>query len=72
MVYQSRADAEKKGLFSTSNNEVYLGVDSKTKLADNVGRDSVRVESKVTFNKGLFVGRFNHLPKNTCGVWPAL
>ncbi len=51
---------------------MYLGVDSKTKLADNVGRDSVRVYSKSTFNKGLFIGRFNHLPKNTCGVWPAL
>lgn len=71
--YQSRADAEKKGLVSSDGNEVYIGVDHKTVLTGtNRLRDSVRIESKKQYKHGLFIARFTHLPENKCGLWPAL
>ncbi|OAA59155.1 glycoside hydrolase family 16 protein [Niveomyces insectorum RCEF 264] len=35
------------------------------------GRDSIRLESKRVFNRGLLIGDFAHMPGNQCGVWPA-
>ncbi|KAF6842296.1 beta-1,3-endoglucanase [Colletotrichum musicola] len=70
--YRNRADAEKLGLVNTNNGEVFLGVDSKNKTSfPGVGRSSVRLESKVTYNKHLMVARFTHLPKPVCGAWTA-
>lgn len=71
--YRNRVEATQNGLFSTDNGEVYLGVDSKNKTSfPGVGRSSVRLESKATYNKHLMVARFTHLPKPVCGSWPAL
>ena len=35
------------------------------------GRNSVRISSIKTFNRGLFIVDLLHMPKNTCGSWPA-
>lgn len=75
VVYQNRSNAEALGLISyTKDNHVYVGVDhdsiGNTDLKG--GRASVRLESKRSFDKGLLIARFAHLPFNQCGVWPEL
>lgn len=35
------------------------------------GRASVRLESKRTYTKGLFVADIAHMPVAACGTWPA-
>lgn len=47
---------------------LYLGVDSQN--ITPTGRPSLRLESKETFNQGLFVADIYHMPGG-CGVWPA-
>ncbi|RVX67642.1 hypothetical protein B0A52_08171 [Exophiala mesophila] len=47
---------------------LYLGVDSRNFTP--TGRPSLRLESKETFNQGLFVADIYHMPGG-CGVWPA-
>lgn len=51
----------------------YIGVDSSTALtvAGGIGRGSVRIESKKTYNKGLFIVDLKHMPGGICGTWPA-
>lgn len=51
----------------------YIGVDYTTALtvAGGVGRGSVRIESKKTYNKGLFIVDIKHMPGGICGTWPA-
>ncbi|KAI5783743.1 hypothetical protein FPQ18DRAFT_381923 [Pyronema domesticum] len=58
---------------------LYIGVDHENKIEGkqrsdkddpNYGRPSVRVESKKTFDHGLFVLDVDHAPWG-CGVWPA-
>ncbi|PKK46102.1 hypothetical protein CI102_10515 [Trichoderma harzianum] len=74
VVYQDQANAQAQGLAKiTSNNEVYLGVDTKTVLkgAGFPGRNSIRLESKASYKHGLIVARFSHLPTNKCGSWPS-
>ena len=72
--YLSKDDAFDLGLVSYQGDEMYLGVDHKTKLngAGYPGRNSVRIESQQEYNHGLFIARFSHLPDNKCGAWPAL
>ncbi|KAJ2901286.1 putative glycoside hydrolase family 16 protein [Zalerion maritima] len=48
---------------------VYLGADHTNQVSSD-GRPSVRVESKKTYNHGLFIGDFAHMPEG-CGTWPA-
>ncbi|KAK0745223.1 hypothetical protein B0T21DRAFT_281819 [Apiosordaria backusii] len=68
--YQSKAEAIILGLIDEVNtDDVYIGVDSD-KIAV-VGRESVRIESKNSYSKGLFIAEFSHLPKAVCGAWPA-
>lgn len=38
---------------------------------NGVGRSSVRIESKKTYTKGLFIADIQHMPDSVCGVWPA-
>ena len=47
----------------------YLGVDPAA--FSNNGRKSMRISSKKTFNKGLFVVDLLHMPASACGSWPA-
>ncbi|KAK0635610.1 concanavalin A-like lectin/glucanase domain-containing protein, partial [Bombardia bombarda] len=67
--YRSKADAKDLGLTSISGSDVYIGVDSTTVPAR--GRSSVRIESQESYQYGLFIAKFTHLPKTVCGAWPA-
>jgi hypothetical protein len=35
------------------------------------GRPSVRLQSKKTYQGGLFISDIEHMPGSICGVWPA-
>lgn len=70
--YLGRDDAFAKGLVKYDGSEMYVGVDHETTKFTIGGRPSVRLESKKDYKKGLFIARFSHLPKSTCGAWPAL
>ncbi|EED22418.1 conserved hypothetical protein [Talaromyces stipitatus ATCC 10500] len=68
-------------------NQIYLGVDNVTILnypngsivtdSDDsasiakAGRKSVRLESRQTFDQGLLIADFAHIPNSICGTWPA-
>ncbi|KAK8042177.1 Beta-endoglucanase [Apiospora rasikravindrae] len=73
--YQTQQGAKDANLIQLSDDGFQLGVDYKQampgKWEDYRGRKSVRVESQQTYNHGLFIGDFSHLPKPTCGTWPA-
>jgi hypothetical protein len=61
------------GLMKTIGDQVFLGVDNTTVLdVGGAGRNSVRLTSNASYNKGLFVGDFAHIPGSNCGSWPAL
>lgn len=47
-----------------------MGVDYWTKNPTN-GRASVRIETKSTYQYGLFIVDLAHMPSSTCGLWPA-
>ncbi|KAF4997042.1 hypothetical protein FDECE_12220 [Fusarium decemcellulare] len=76
--YLSRRRALSSGLARITNGQVYLGVDSrnKAKLRGNSttihGRDSLRLESKKTWTKGIMIADIQHMPGTACGVWPSL
>ncbi|KAI4867324.1 glycoside hydrolase family 16 protein [Hypoxylon rubiginosum] len=71
--YQSRSNAENLGIVKYTDGTAYVGVDyTKTDYdAAGAGRKSVRLESKNVYNHGLIIADFTHLPKPTCGSWPA-
>lgn len=70
--YRTQADAESLGLISTSNGQIYLGPDTNSTYdPDGKGRDSIRMTSKATYNQGLMIAKFSHLPVQACGAWPA-
>ncbi|KAI0179118.1 putative endo-1,3(4)-beta-glucanase [Hypoxylon sp. FL1284] len=71
--YQDKASAQTLGLAKYQDGAAYIGVDyTKTDYnAAGVGRKSVRLESKSIYNHGLIIADFTHLPKPTCGSWPA-
>ena len=63
------------GLAKVVDGKVFLGADSSMKVDGrngNTGRKSVRLESLDTFDRGLLVADFDHMPGNACGIWPAL
>ncbi|KAK3325448.1 concanavalin A-like lectin/glucanase, partial [Apodospora peruviana] len=68
--YQSASEAKRLGLTAVQGEEVFIGVDHATN-GTGLGRSSVRIESKNRYNSGLFIAKFTHLPKPTCGAWPA-
>jgi hypothetical protein len=69
--YRSRSDAETLGLIATQGTEMYIGVDHANILDVNgKGRSSVRLESKKSFDSGLIIAKFSHLPAPVCGTWP--
>ncbi|KAF4584126.1 glycoside hydrolase family 16 protein [Ophiocordyceps camponoti-floridani] len=75
--YQNRYDAERKGLILTDAHGVRIGPDARSVLKapcepdGSPGRDSVRIESKASYNRGLLIARFHRLPRMNCGMWPA-
>ncbi|KHN95158.1 Concanavalin A-like lectin/glucanase [Metarhizium album ARSEF 1941] len=68
--YVDGQTAKKEGLAVYDKGAIYMGVDSKTKNPPN-GRKSVRVTSKKTFTRGLFIADVAHMPGSICGAWPA-
>lgn len=73
--YVPQAQAESLNLTYASNDSAVLRVDTSVGPGDNpdasTGRFSVRVESKNTYENGLFVFDIKHTPYG-CGTWPAL
>lgn len=58
------------GSLPSVNNSIYLGVERHNKAPH--GRSSVRLQSKKSYNHGLFVADISHMPGSICGVWPTL
>ncbi|KAK7414686.1 hypothetical protein QQX98_006454 [Neonectria punicea] len=73
--YVPQTQAESLNLTYASNNSAILRVDTSVGPGDSpdasTGRFSVRVESKNTYDNGLFVFDIKHTPYG-CGTWPAL
>ncbi|KAI5926996.1 concanavalin A-like lectin/glucanase domain-containing protein [Camillea tinctor] len=71
--YQSKANAQDLELVTCTDDEVYIGVEhtSNDYETSGTGRKSIRLESKTTYNKGLVIANFSHLPKPVCGSWPS-
>lgn len=71
--YQNQVNAANYGLFAVDEQTgvVRIGVDHTNTYDVSSGRPSVRIESKVAYNHGLFIGDFLHMPPSQCGVWPA-
>ncbi|KKY21993.1 putative mixed-linked glucanase precursor [Phaeomoniella chlamydospora] len=70
--YVSQSEAQSSGLYKVSGNQVYIGVDNTTTLSSTgTGRKSVRLSSGATYDSGLFIADFAHLPGGQCGSWPA-
>ncbi|KAF4976234.1 hypothetical protein FZEAL_7072 [Fusarium zealandicum] len=75
--YMSQKDALASGIVNTKNGKVYLGVDSNKRaiLLDSSttrhGRDSVRLESKETWDSGILIADIEHMPGTACGIWPS-
>lgn len=56
----------------TPGGSVYIGVDHTSVLDPNgAGRKSVRIESKKSYDYGLFIVDLKHMPGSACGSWPA-
>ncbi|KAF4443906.1 mixed-linked glucanase precursor MLG1 [Fusarium acutatum] len=71
--YQDLEGAEQYGLYSVDpfSNTVRLRPDSARKFGLDEGRPSVRLESKESYQYGLFIADFQHMPISQCGTWPA-
>ncbi|KAF2013802.1 glycoside hydrolase family 16 protein [Aaosphaeria arxii CBS 175.79] len=67
--YLSQSDATAQGLVKSTTSQFSMTVDSKNKAPD--GRASVRLHSKKTYMKGLFVLDVEAMPTSTCGTWPS-
>ncbi|KAK3898934.1 glycoside hydrolase [Staphylotrichum tortipilum] len=72
--YVDGATANRDGLAGFSQGGVYLGVDYTN--TTTTGRASVRVTSKKSYTKGLFIADIPHMPAgapgtSSCGLWPA-
>ncbi|KAI1003614.1 hypothetical protein K3495_g4594 [Podosphaera aphanis] len=71
--YSDQTTASNSKLISINQGQqAYIGVDStNTYDVNSHGRPSVRLETKKTYQYGLFVLDLAHMPSNTCGSWPA-
>lgn len=48
-----------------------MGVDYWNEYLATQGRPSVRIETKKSYQYGLFVADLAHMPASVCGTWPA-
>ncbi|KAJ8108247.1 hypothetical protein OPT61_g8304 [Boeremia exigua] len=73
--YVDRARAEDKKYIRYEGGDAIFGVDYESKLnsanGGDIGRESVRLEGRKDYNKGLFVLDVKHMPGGSCGTWPA-
>ncbi|PWY80522.1 hypothetical protein BO70DRAFT_337301 [Aspergillus heteromorphus CBS 117.55] len=68
--YVNRSTATSLNLTYATSDSVVIKVDTVSKNATN-GRQSVRLESKTSYDSGLFIFDIIHTPY-ACGLWPAL
>ncbi|KDQ61523.1 glycoside hydrolase family 16 protein [Jaapia argillacea MUCL 33604] len=69
--FLSQQDAATAGLaFVQGDGTVVVGVDNTTVLPVGTPRQSVRISTTKTYNKGLFIADFSAMPHG-CSVWPA-
>ncbi|THC90884.1 hypothetical protein EYZ11_009664 [Aspergillus tanneri] len=68
--YVDQTTARNLNLTHATDVSAVLKVDTSNKFAAN-GRQSVRLESKATYDRGLFIFDILHTPYG-CGTWPAL
>ena len=68
--YIDRKSAQDQGIIRNEGHSVYVGVDHWSYTS--TGRQSVRLDSKQRFMRGLFVLDMQHMPSSTCGIWSAL
>ncbi|RAR07383.1 anaphase promoting complex subunit protein [Stemphylium lycopersici] len=73
-LYLPKEAATSLGIARIEDDKVYLGADTRSTSSQEPGegnsRKSIRIEGTQTFDNGLFVADFDHLPSG-CGVWPA-
>ncbi|TQS37549.1 hypothetical protein Golomagni_01971 [Golovinomyces magnicellulatus] len=72
--YEDRNTASNSKLINVNDaQQVYIGVDYQNTYNVNEarGRPSIRLETKKTYQYGLFVFDLSHMPANTCGKWSA-
>ncbi|RKF71255.1 Endo-1,3-beta-glucanase [Golovinomyces cichoracearum] len=72
--YEDRNTASNSKLINVNDaQQVYIGVDYQNtyNVNDARGRPSIRLETKKTYQYGLFVFDLSHMPANTCGKWSA-
>ena len=70
--YVSYEEALELGLVAYINDKVFIGADSLGVVNVGTGRNSVRLESKRSFDEGLLIADIARMPGNACGMWPAL
>ena len=68
--YVDEGTARNNALIQEHGDGIYMGVDHKT--VSSAGRASVRLESRNTYTRGLFIVDIAHMPGGICGTWPAL
>ena len=76
-LYVPKAEAVSLGLARYQDDQVYLGVDNtiildKSTAGPGNGRKSVRLEGVQTFDNGLIIADFEHLPSGGFGQSPAV
>ncbi|KAF8817403.1 glycoside hydrolase family 16 protein [Phlegmacium glaucopus] len=69
--YQTKEDAiQKKLAVVKADGTTILAVDDFSHVPPGGYRDSIRISSKKTYNRGLFIADFKAMPHG-CGTWPA-
>lgn len=68
VLYQNEADAKYNNLTGIANGKYFMRVD--TTPVQSEGRRSIRLESKQTFQDGVYVLNVSHVPTG-CAAWPA-
>jgi len=69
--YVSQSEAQQKGYIGMRGEATYIGCDMTSVLGTKVrGRQSVRIGTNKTWNKGLFIMDLTHMPTG-CATWPA-
>jgi len=72
VTYVNETFASTSGLTGFGTNTAKWGVDATNVISTtSSGRLSVRLESKNSYNHGLFLADIKHMPGSICGVWPA-
>jgi len=69
--YVSQDTAQAKGLAGVTNGLARIAVDSTSTLEMGNNRDSVRISTKNTYSKGLFIYNVTHMPTGLT-TWPAV